>query len=123
MGSSIARLTSKRGPAAFEPLGVLGAQRSAALPDVPTVAEAGVAGVEFSNWYGLFVPAKTPRGIVELIQREAVKAINTPDVRDRILSMGMEIIGSTPEEFDARYKADLVTFARIVKEACIPLQN
>ena len=104
-------------------LSVFGARRLAALPDVPTVAEAGIKGVDAASWHALFAPAKTPRDIVVLIQREAVKALNMPDVRDRLLGRGLELVGSTPEEFDAKYKADLGKFARIVKEARIPLQN
>ena len=103
-------------------LGVTGARRSAALPNVPTVAEAG-AGFE-SGWLGLFVPAKTPRAIVEMIQQEALKALNAPDVRDRILAIGgQEIVGSTPEEFAVKYKENLAQFAKIVKQARIPLQD
>lgn len=60
---------------------------------------------------------------MKVIHREVVKALNMPDVRDRILAMGQGIVGSTPEEFDAKYKAELATFARIVKEARIPLQD
>ena len=104
-------------------LGVLGARRLAALPDVPTVGETGIGDVDAFSWHAIFAPAKTPRDIVELIQREAVKALHMPDVRNRLLGMGQQIIGSTPEEFDAKFKADLEKFARIVKEARIPTQN
>ena len=104
-------------------LSVAGARRSPALPDVPTVAEAGVAGYEYAGVHELFMPAKTPRDIVALIQREAVKALNMPDVRDRLLTMGLEIVGSTPEEFAAKYRADLEKYVRIVAEARIPLQD
>ena len=98
--------------------------RSPVVPEVPTMVEAGVQDfVGLPGWYGLFAPAGTPRDIVELIQREAVKALNMPDVRDRILAMGQELVGSTSEEFDAKYKADLAKFARIVKEARIPLRD
>lgn len=103
-------------------LGVTGPKRAPALPDAPTVAEAG-AGFEFVGWQGLFVPAKTPRAVVEAIYREAVKALNAPDVRDRILAMGQDIIGSTPEEFAAKYRDNLAQFAMIVKEGRIPLQD
>ena len=104
-------------------LAVTGARRSAALPEVPTVGESGVPGFESSSWQGLFVPARTPRDIVDAIQRSAAKALQAPDVRDRIHTMGQEIVGSTPDEFDAKVKADLAKFARIVKEARIPLQD
>lgn len=104
-------------------LAVTGARRSAALPDVPTVAESGVPGFESSSWQGLFVPAKTPRDIVDMLQREAAKAIQTPEVRTKLQAMGQELVGSTPQEFDAKVKADMAKFARIVKEARIPLQE
>lgn len=102
-------------------LAVTGAQRSAALPDVPTVKESGVAGLESADWRGLFVPAKTPRDAVERIHQEAVKALNLPDVRERIIGLAVDLVGSTPEEFAARFRADVAKYARIVKEARIPL--
>ena len=107
----------------LRPLAVTGARRSAALPEVPTVAESGVPGFESSSWQGLFVPSKTPRDIVDLLQREAARAIQTPEVRTKLQAMGQELVGSTPQEFDAKVKADMAKFARIVKEARIPLQE
>ncbi|OGA19025.1 MAG: hypothetical protein A3I01_11550 [Betaproteobacteria bacterium RIFCSPLOWO2_02_FULL_65_24] len=104
-------------------LAVTTARRTAVLPDVPSIAESGVPGFESSSWQGFFVPAKTSRAIVERLQRETVKALNTPEVRERIRGMGQEIIGSTPDEFAAKVKADLAKFARIVKQARIPLQD
>ncbi|MBI2319347.1 MAG: tripartite tricarboxylate transporter substrate binding protein [Betaproteobacteria bacterium] len=104
-------------------LGVSSARRTAVLPDVPTIDEAGVSGYEYGAWQGLYAPSKTPRGIVDMIQREAAKAINAPEVRDRLLATGLEVIGSTQEEAEARYKSDLAKFARIVREARIPLQD
>ena len=103
-------------------LAVTGPKRSAVLPDVPTIAEAGV-GFEFVGWWGLFVPARTPRAIVDVIHREAVYAINAPDVRGRLLAVGQEVLGTTPEEFAAKYRENLAQFARIVKEGRIPLQD
>jgi tripartite-type tricarboxylate transporter receptor subunit TctC len=104
-------------------LAVAGAKRSAALPDVPTVAEAGLPGFESSSWQGWFVPANTPREIVGTIQHAAKTALAAPDVLERLRVTGNEAVGSTPEEFDARFKADLAKFAKIVKEAHIPQQN
>jgi tripartite-type tricarboxylate transporter receptor subunit TctC len=104
-------------------LGVTSAKRSAALPDVPTVAEAAVAGFESSSWLGLLAPGRTPHEVVDLIQRSAAKALEAPDVRERIHALGQEIVASTPEEFEAKVKADLAKFARIVREARIPLQD
>ncbi|MBI2318897.1 MAG: hypothetical protein HYU75_18365 [Betaproteobacteria bacterium] len=104
-------------------LGVMSPKRSTALPEVPTIAEAGVAGAAPVAWHGWFVPARTPRAIIGVLQREAVKALNVPDVRDRLHGMGLEIVGSTPEEFEAKFKADLAVFAKIIKDARIPLQD
>jgi tripartite-type tricarboxylate transporter receptor subunit TctC len=104
-------------------LAVAGAKRSAALPDVPTVAEAGLAGFESSSWQGWFVPANTPREVVGTIQRAAKTALAAPDVLERLRITGNEAVGSTPEEFETRFKADLAKFAKIVKEAHIPQQN
>ena len=103
-------------------LGVTSAKRSAALPDVPTIMESGV-DMEHVGWYGLFAPAKTPRAIVERIQQEAAKTLVVPDVRGRILGNVLEPVGSTPDDFETRYRMDLVKYARIVREGRIPLQN
>ncbi len=103
-------------------LAVTGPKRSSELPDVPTVAEAG-ANFHFEGWQGLFVPAKTPRPIVEAIHRAAVKALNAPEVRGRILAMGQQVVGSTPEEFEATYRENLAQFQRIVRDGHIPLQD
>jgi tripartite-type tricarboxylate transporter receptor subunit TctC len=104
-------------------LAVGGAKRSAALPDVPTVAESGVPGFESTSWQGWFVPANTSREIVGIIQRSAAKALTAPDLLERLHIGGNEAVGSTPEEFEARFKADLAKFAKIVKEAHIPAQD
>jgi tripartite-type tricarboxylate transporter receptor subunit TctC len=104
-------------------LAIAGSKRSPALPDVPTIAESALPGFESSSWQGWFVPAHTPPEIVGLIQREAVKALNTPEVRTRLEATANEVIGSTPEEFEALYQADLKKFAKVVKEANIPLQD
>jgi tripartite-type tricarboxylate transporter receptor subunit TctC len=103
-------------------LAVGGAQRAAALPNVPTVAET-IPGFESSSWQGLFVPANTPREIVMTIQRETAKALKAPDLIERLKTGGNEPVGSTPDEFDARFRADIAKFARIVKDARIPMQD
>ena len=104
-------------------LAVAGAKRSPALPDVPTVAESGLAGFESSSWQGWFVPAHTPPDIVNIIQQRANAALAAPDVLERLRLTGNEAVGSTPDEFEQRFKADLAKFAKIVKEAHIPLQD
>jgi len=104
-------------------LAVAGAKRSAALPDVPTVAESGLVGFESSSWQGWFVPANTPREVVGVIQQGAKAALVAPDVLERLRITGNEAVGSTPDEFEQRFKADLAKFAKIVKEAHIPAQD
>jgi tripartite-type tricarboxylate transporter receptor subunit TctC len=104
-------------------LGIAGAKRSPALPDVPTIAESGVAGFESASWQGWFVPAGTPREVIALIQREAAKALKLPDVRARMDATANEVVGSTPQEFAIKYKADTARFAKVVKDAGIPLQD
>lgn len=96
-------------------------QRLGALPDVPTVAESGYPGFEATNWQGMFVPAKTPAEIVRTIQSAVARTLAMPDVRERMLSAGQEPVGSTPEAFDAKVRAEMDRFARIVREARIPL--
>jgi len=104
-------------------LAIPGNRRTPALPDVPTIAESGLPGFESASWQGWFVPANTPREIVAHIQREAAKALNAPDVRARIETTGNEIVASTPEAFAATFKADLEKFAKVVRDAKIPLQD
>jgi len=103
-------------------LAIGGAKRSPALPNVPTVGET-VPGFESTSWQGYFVPVGTPRDVVMLLQRETAKALKSPDVVERLKTGGNEGVGSTPEEFDARFKADIAKFAKIVQEAHIPKQD
>jgi tripartite-type tricarboxylate transporter receptor subunit TctC len=104
-------------------LGVTSARRSAALPDVPTIAESGVPGFASSSWQGFFAPARTPPDIVALIQRETAKALQAPDLRARLATLTYEPVGSTPPEFDAFFKSELERFAGVVKQAHIPPQD
>jgi tripartite-type tricarboxylate transporter receptor subunit TctC len=101
-------------------LGVTSARRSAALPDVPTVAESGVAGFASSSWQGFFVAARTPRDIVDVIQRETAKVLLAPDMRARLAALTYEPVGSTPQEFEAYFRSELARFSGVVKQAHIP---
>jgi tripartite-type tricarboxylate transporter receptor subunit TctC len=103
-------------------LGITGAKRSATVPEVPTVAEAGVAGFASTSWQGWFVAAKTPPAIVTRIQQETAKALHLPDVRARLDAMAYEPIGSPPHEFDAYYKLEIVKFTKVIADAKIPKQ-
>ena len=100
-------------------LGVTGTKRSPVLPDVPTIAEAGVTGLETRSWNGLFAPAGTPREIVVTLQKAVAASMASADVRDKVFKMGQDPIGGTPEEFDALFKSDLARFARIIEQAKI----
>jgi len=107
----------------LQPLAVTSRRRSVALPEVPTVEEAGYAGFEMPSWHGIFVPAGTPRDVVNRLQREAARVVQSADVRQRVESTGNEVVGSTPEEFDAKYRADVARFKKIVKDAGLPYQD
>lgn len=102
-------------------VGVSTAQRSPLAPDVPTVAEAGVPGYEISAWFGLFVPSRTPRDIVDRLGAASVKAIRAPDMKERLLEQGFTPVGSPPDEFAAFYRREVEKWARVVKEGGLAL--
>lgn len=104
-------------------LAVTTAQRSKALPDLPTVAEQGVAGYDTGSWQGFFVPANTPRDVVQRIYQETKKALEAPDVRERLKTFVAEPVASTPDAFARKFKDDVAKYARIVRDANIPMQN
>jgi tripartite-type tricarboxylate transporter receptor subunit TctC len=101
-------------------LGVSSSTRNETLPDVPTIAEAGVPGYEFTSWFGLFAPAGTPREAVARIGADAAKVMAMQDIRERLPAMGNEAVGSSPERFAAKFKADVAQYASVVKTAKIP---
>jgi tripartite-type tricarboxylate transporter receptor subunit TctC len=90
-------------------------KRLAQLPTVPTMAEAGLAGVEVSSWNGLFAPAKTPPEIIARLHAETVKALAAPDVREKLLAQGAEPVGSSPEEFRAYIGAEIEKWGKVVR--------
>jgi len=91
------------------------------LPDVPTVAEAGVPGFAVNNWAGVFVAGGTPRPVIERLNSEIVKALAPTDVRQKLLEMGLVSATNTPDEFAAYIKSETVRWAKIVKDAGIKL--
>jgi tripartite-type tricarboxylate transporter receptor subunit TctC len=101
-------------------LAITGRKRSRALPQVPTLLEADVKGLEDGTWYGLFAPAGTPRDVVARLQSEVAEVLKSPDVVERLGSSGNEPIGSAPQALDALYKADIVKFTKIIADAKIP---
>lgn len=103
-------------------LAVLTEQRIAAAPDVPTGIEAGVAGFTMPLWYGMFAPAATPRHIVSRLSRELVKALEAPDMRERLAVMGVDAWPGTPEQLGELLRADIERYGAIVRSAGLPRQ-
>lgn len=96
-------------------LAVTGAKRSAAMPDVPTVAEAGVPGYEFASWHGVFVPAGTPPAVVERLNAELNKIVADPVVRERMAALNIELVGGTPAAFGDFIKAEAGKITELVR--------
>ena len=102
-------------------LAVTSAQRSALLPDIPTVSESGVAGFDMSTWWGLVAPSAVSKDIVSKLHVETVKALKLPEVRERLGSVGAEPGGNTPDQFGAFIRSETAKYARIVKDANIKI--
>ncbi|MBX9843369.1 MAG: hypothetical protein K2Z80_16330 [Xanthobacteraceae bacterium] len=107
----------------LRPLGVTGGKRAKSIPQVPTIAEAGVPGYELTSWHGFFAPARTPSDVIARLHSEVVRAANLPDVRLRIESAGNEVIANSPQEFAATFHADVEKFKKLVQEAKLPAQD
>jgi tripartite-type tricarboxylate transporter receptor subunit TctC len=103
-------------------LGVPGAKRTPALPDVPTFNESGQSGFDVTSWVGILAPVKTPRPVVERLQRDIAATLRTQPVRDRYAALGIDPVGNTPEQFTEQIKADLVRWEKVVKAAGIRLE-
>ena len=102
-------------------LGVTTAKRSAALPDVPTIAEAGLPGYEVAPWFGVFMPAGTPKPIIDKMNAALIEAMKQPDVRARFQTIGAEPIGSTPEELGAHLARESARWSKLISERGIKL--
>jgi tripartite-type tricarboxylate transporter receptor subunit TctC len=102
-------------------LGVSTEKRNSALPDVPTVAEAGVPGFAYSGWYAVLAPARTPRDITTALNREIVTLLQAPDVKDRLAAEGSTVVASTPEELRTHLQRDIAKWQKVVKAANIRL--
>jgi tripartite-type tricarboxylate transporter receptor subunit TctC len=100
-------------------LAVTSKARSQSLPDAPTMAEAGYPNIEGDSWVGVLVPAGTPKEVIATLHREVVKIIALPDMKERLVTLGFDPVGSTPEEFARRITAELETWARVVRAAGI----
>lgn len=102
-------------------LAVSSAKRSGLLPDVPSIGET-VPGYDVNVWMGVSAPAGTPAEIINKLSGEIARIVKTQDVQERLTAQGLEVVGSTPEQLNATIKTELETWARVVKEANIPVQ-
>ena len=103
-------------------LAVNSVKRTAAMPDVPTIVEAGFPGINGDSWVGVLVPAGTPKDIVALLQREIAKALALPDMKERLIALGCDAVGSTPEEFSARIRSEIPFWGDVIRAANIKMQ-
>lgn len=103
----------------LRPLAITSAKRSSAVPELPTLSEAGVRGYQTTTWYGALLPARAPSAIVDRLSAEIGKVIQAPDVKNRFLTDGAEPVGGTPEQFDAFIKAEIARWKELVKRAGI----
>ena len=101
----------------LRPIAVAAAQRLPQIPNVPTMAEAGMPGFEVSSWNGLLAPAKTPAPIIAKLHREVVRILALPEVRERFAAQGADPVGSSPEEFRAYIAAEIDKWAKVVRES------
>ncbi len=96
-------------------LAVTTAQRSSQLPELPTVAEAGVPGFEAAGWFGFAAPAGTPKDVVNKLNKEIVRILNLPDVKERLIAQGAEPVGDTPEKFAKYIKAEAAKWGKVIR--------
>jgi len=111
LASSLAQVRAGR----IRALAVTTAKRSALAPDLPTIAESGLPGFDINTWFGIFVPAGTPRAIVERLHAEFTRALAAPDVREKMLALGAEPVGNRPEEFAAYIRSEAAKYARVIR--------
>ena len=101
----------------LRPIAVTTAKRSPELPDIPTIAEAGVPGYEAMSWFGLFAPAATPKPVLDMLNAALVKVLNQPDVKKKIAEQGGDVVAETPEQFAAFIKAETAKWGKVVKDS------
>ena len=118
VSTAVAAMDSKR----VRPLAMTGNQRFELMPDLPTVAEAGLKGFEVNNWYGVFLPSGTSKEIVAKLNVEVVKALAAPDVKKRLIEAGIVATSSSPEGFTSYVKAEAAKWAKVIKEAGITVE-
>jgi tripartite-type tricarboxylate transporter receptor subunit TctC len=104
-------------------LGVTSSARAPALPDVPTISEAGLKDFEVLNWFGMFAPAGTPQPIIDRLQAEAAKIMHSPETKKRLSGDGADPIASTPAEFAKFVKSEMAKWAAVAKNANVKLKE
>src|SRR5258706_3145596 len=120
--SDMLAVTPQLGSGKVRALAVTTARRSALAPDLPTIAETGLAGYDVYVWYGLLAPAKTPKAVIARLNTEVVEALKNQEVKDQFTRSGSTAASSTPAAFDAVIKRDYDTWARVIKGAGIKLE-
>jgi tripartite-type tricarboxylate transporter receptor subunit TctC len=103
-------------------LAVASSKRSEAMPDLPTVSEAGVPGFESGSWQGLLAPGGTPKEIVDKLNTAVVKILKTPEMKERLAGLGADVVADTPEQFAAFLREDTVKWAKVVKDANVKIE-
>ena len=106
----------------LRPLALEGKQRSPALPDVPTLQEAGLPFLGNPAWFGVLAPAGTPKDIVDLLHRQIAKIMSLPDVKQRLTTLGLDVVASTPDEFAAWIKSETAHWAKVVRETNMKIE-
>jgi tripartite-type tricarboxylate transporter receptor subunit TctC len=110
------------GAGKMKAFGVTSAKRMALLPNVPTIAESGIDGFDFEIWHGLFAPARTPETIVRTLQRHVAAIVEIPQIRDRLITQGFEVVASTPDQFASVIAREVPKYRKIVADAGIQLE-
>jgi len=100
-----------------KPLAVAGAQRSSVMPELPTMVESGFPAIVAENWYGLYVPSSTPRDIITKLNAEVVKALKTPEMKERLAGQGAEVVADTPAQLATFLKSEMSKWAKVVKDS------
>ena len=116
MFSGMAAVASHAAAGKLRLLAVTGRQRMPIAPDIPTVAESGYPGFEAVGWFGLVAPAHTPRALVQRLNAETVRAVNTSDVRERLTAIGFDVVTSTPEAFAAYIQGEAAKWRKVAKQ-------
>ena len=107
---------------ALRALAITGSKRNAELPNVPTMAEAGINGQEAETMQGLLAPAGTPKAIVDRLNREVVKIVTQPETREKLLTMGFDPVGNTPEQFSAYMNTEIIRWGEVIRDAKIKVE-